>query len=35
MTTTASTTETDQLSRLYHDLESEHLNPLWTQLDSL
>src|SRR4051794_25026203 len=35
MTTTASTTETDQLSRLYHDLESKHLNPLWTQLDSL
>src|SRR5215207_9335902 len=35
MTTTASTTQIDQLSRLYHDLESEHLNPLWTQLDSL
>jgi gentisate 1,2-dioxygenase len=27
--------ETDQLSRLYTDCEREHLNPLWTQRDSL
>jgi len=27
--------ETDQLSRLYKHFEREHLNPLWTQRDSL
>ena len=36
MTTTRDLAEEDaQLSKLYSDFESEHLNPLWTQLGSL
>ena len=33
--TTESRVEDDQLSELYRDFETQHLNPLWTQLDSL
>ena len=32
-TTTESRLEDDQLAQLYGDFETEHLNPLWTQLD--
>jgi len=35
MTTTAHLSEDSELARLYRDFTAEHLNPLWTQLDSL